>query len=216
MRNILIGCFLLLNVFSVHKADAQLTDFMWHRGFMFGQTTLPAFNLPADTFNLMGRSAFQFGLNWGGRVNVHNIDDDHSLSLHVDVIYSVFLERGWLQSPARVLGIGGGFQIPIVVNYNIGHMASKNALADRGFAFGLGVEINRMRYVPGNIDLTKIEINSGTWLQPVLNFGYRYWKDDLKAREFNMQFGWGYVDRLSTSTNFRPNVRLSLHKYINY
>jgi hypothetical protein len=228
-----MGLFLVL---SWSQATAQIDNFMWHRGFFFGQKALPAFNyfpdslarvnyMQQDSVSLNGRNATQFGLNWGARVNVYNIDDDHSVSVQVDVLASIYLDPQTLATNFFTMSTGSGLQIPIVVNYNIGHMATKNSVSDRGYAIGLGLEINRMSYRSTTIendisffsfDPNILEINTGVWMQPVLNLGYRYWKGDTKAREANLQIGWGYLDRLSTGSSFRPNVRLSLHKYINY
>lgn len=223
-------CLLSFTKFS----QAQFTDFSWHRGFMLGITTLPAvnyfpdsaalFNYPwADSISATNRLAYQIGLNWGARINLYTINDDQSLSLQADVIASIYLNQAYLMDD--LLGeTSYGFQIPIYVNYNIGHMATKNAVGDRGFGIGLGVELNSFRYAANdptnssfrNYDRRLIESNTGFWMQPMLNLGYRYWRNDNLARELNLQFGFGYIDRLSTGNSFRPNVRLSVHKFINY
>lgn len=234
MRKFLAGCF-LLSMFSVANTHAQITDFMWHRGFMFGQTTLPAFNyFPdsltqlnyqfADSTSRNNRKAFQFGLNWGARVNLFTINDERSISLHTDVLASLYVESNDFTGDDIYSEVSFAWQIPIYLNYNMGHMATKNSTANSGFAAGIGIELNSMRYEIDNVDYSGysaynrgiVEANTSLWIQPVVNLGYRFWKDGIDAREINLQFGLGYVDRLSTGNSYRPNIRLSYHKFINY
>lgn len=225
----------LFFVLMMAQSNAQVTDFMWHRGFFFGQTALPAFNYFPDSLSqqfgfedstsMTNRRALQFGLNWGARVNLYNFDDEHSLSLHADVLASVYLENDVFgQNETGFSEVSYGLQIPVFVNYNIGHMSTKNSAANHGFAVGLGIELNAFRYEIDNVDYSGfstydrslVEANTNFWVQPVLNLGYRFWKDGIDARELNLQLGYGYVDRLSTGTSYRPNIRLSYHKFINY
>jgi hypothetical protein len=232
MRSFLFGLGLLvLQLGLSDSADAQLSDkFLFHRGWIIGNySSAPFYFAPDTTFNQIddtisykNSGGLQLGLNWGGRVNLYDISDEKSVTLHVDLVGSAFVSSGILNG-TRLPDVGLALQIPIVVNYNIGHMATKSSTASRGFGFGVGVEINRvfslLEQTPFYAEAAQrgfSQTASASFVQPVMNFGYRYWNRNDLARELNIQFGFGKSYNFVHGTTYRPNFRLSLHRYFNY
>jgi len=225
---------LALLVSNAGKAQSLSERLILHRGFSMGMLTSPAakftatnwqFNNPSYQYP-SSTSAF-FGLHWGGRFNVYEISSDKTISIHAGAIASIYMSTAlFIPEPGDVMDEQGyALQIPITVNYNSGHLASRDATAERGFVIGAGIEINRLYSIWEREESYKNypEIyegiaEEGAWryVQPVLNLGYRYWNKDDRARELNLQIGFGARDQLSFGSFNRPSARLSLLKYINY
>lgn len=206
-----------------------------HRGFSLGMFTSPAAKFTetpipgqqfTNSYEYPASTSLFYGLNWGGRFNVYELSAERTISIHASVIGSGYISSAFLQSdPGDVMGdFGYALQIPITVNYNIGHLASRSSSAERGFVIGAGLEINRLFSVwereesYKNYSFYSGVAEEGAWnyMQPVLNIGYRYWNSNDSPRELNLQIGFGARDQLSFGTFARPSARLSLLKYINY
>lgn len=226
LRAMLIGFVLL----GSNYAHAQFDQVFLHRGFIFGNYTgAPYYYAPSvayqqrdDTLSYKNNRSFQMGLNWGGRMNLYDFSDQKSISLHVDFVGTGYLGSGLIKEE-QLGDLGLALQIPIVVNFNFGHMATSQSPSSHGFGVGLGVEINRVYSLIEKTVLYTIaadrgflQAGSASFVQPVVNFGYRYWNSNDKARELNLQFGFGKAYHYVHGTSYRPNVRLSLHKYFNY
>lgn len=211
--------------------EAQLSDkVLLHRGWMFGNySSAPFYFAPDttfrsvdDTISFKNSRGLQIGLNWGGRVNVYDISAEQSITLQIDLVGSGFVSSGVL-NPSHSPDIGVALQIPIVVNFNMGHMATPKSTSSHGFGVGLGVEINRVFSL---LELSSFyeEANKrgfaqtapASFAQPVLNLGYRYWNGRDLARELNFQLGIGKSYAFAHGTSYRPNFRMSLHRYFNY
>lgn len=207
-----------------------------HRGFSAGMFTSPAAKFTAiippgqsfadPSYEYPTSQSLFVGLHWGGRVNLYDFSPEKSISLNIGFVGSGYMSAAYLQSdPGDVMDeLGYALQIPITVNYNVGHIASRSSNGETGFVVGAGIEVNRL-FSTWERDFSykhsvfyKGVAEEGAWnyIQPVLNLGYRYWNSNDKARELNLQVGYGAVDRLSYGNFSRPSVRLSLLKYINY
>lgn len=225
-KTLFLSLLLLLTCFVAHSQS----PIMLHRGWIIGNYTgAPFYFAPApqwqaieDTMSYKNNRGLQLGLNWGARINLYEPNDLQSVSLHVDVVGTGFLSSGYIRED-RLVDLGLALQIPVVVNYNWGHMATRSSSAERGFGVGLGVEINRVyslleasEFYETASERGFAQIGSASFVQPVVNFGYRYWNKNDRPRELNIQFGFGKMYRFEHGNSFRPNIRLSLHKYINY
>lgn len=234
MKTRLFYCLLLL--FAQTAAAQSIADrFIAHRGFAFGILTAqpakysflnPGSTSP-NTTTYTSSTAVSFGLNWGARFNVVEFSEEKSISLHVDAVGSSYVTTNLFSPNSTVSSMSDAgliLQIPITVNYNMGHLATRLSTANNGFGFGFGIEINRMSSYFANEEapfyqrLTNatFEMGAVNFIQPVVNLGYRYWNRNDKARELNLQFGFGARDGMSFGTFGRPTVRLSMHKFINY
>jgi len=222
---------LLFFALFIACATAQgQSPIMLHRGWVIGNYTgAPFYYAPSpqwqaidDTMSYKNNRGLQLGLNWGGRINLYELNDLQSVSLHIDLVGTGYISSGFIRDD-RQADLGLALQIPVVVNYNWGHMATRSSSAERGFGVGFGVEINRVFSTLESTELYETanrrgftQTASASFVQPVVNFGYRYWNKNDRPRELNLQFGFGKMYRFENGNSFRPNVRLSLHKYINY
>ena len=225
-----LGCCILF-LGSAIDTSAQLSDkFLFHRGWVIGNySSAPFYYAPDttyrqidDTLSYKNSNGLQLGLNWGGRFNVYDFSDEQSITLHIDLVGTGFVSSGLLNE-TRLPDLGFALQVPVVVNFNIGHMATKASTASKGFGFGLGVEINRVFSLLEQSTFYSEAATRGfaqtataSFVQPVFNFGYRYWNGNDLARELNVQFGYGKSYTFVHGTSYRPNFRVSLHRYFNY
>jgi len=127
-------------------------------------------------------------------------------------------------SAIPAIGLGGplngnngglSLNIPLIVDYNIGNVATYTADQDKGFVVGVGIEYTKAPLIGGSITISSasnqgesnIVLQSG-WVEPVLELGYRYWNKNNKAKEFNLKVGYG--------SNGAFTARLSWLKCIGY
>lgn len=235
MKARLLSLLFTLLLAQISEAQSFADRFIFHRGFAFGMLTAQPAQYSFSNFGsstpgtttYAASTALSFGLNWGARFNVVELSEEKSISLHVDAVGSYYATTNLFSldgSDDRMADAGLALQIPIVVNYNMGHLATRLSTANSGFGVGLGIEINRLYSVFANEDATyyqsqpsaNFEMGAVNFVQPVVNLGYRYWNRNDNARELNLQIGFGKRDELSFGTFSRPTVRLSLHKFISY
>ncbi|MBA4302862.1 MAG: hypothetical protein C0424_01415 [Sphingobacteriaceae bacterium] len=225
-RAFLLSVGLWIGAFFAHGQS----PIVFHRGWVIGNyTTAPFYFAPSqawqsteDTLSYKNNRGLQLGLNWGARINLYELNSLQSVSLHLDLVGTGFISNGFIRND-RLPDLGLALQIPVVVNYNWGHMATRESSAERGFAVGLGVEINRVFSLLEASSFYEVANQRGfaqtaaaSFVQPVLNLGYRYWNRKDRPREINLQLGFGKMYRFEHGNSFRPNLRISMHKYINY
>jgi len=140
------------------------------------------------------------------RYNLKEYDANHSLSL------SVLPAIGAGESFQGGLG---SFNIPLMIEYNSGNVATYTSDQDKGIVLGVGIEYTNAPLLAlyaitaydANGNIVTISQHTG-WVEPVAEFGYRYWNKRNKAKEFNIKFGYG--------GNGAFTARLSWLKYIGY
>jgi hypothetical protein len=126
------------------------------------------------------------------------------------------------------LGIGGGtsgefanalgilsFNLPVMVEYNIGNVSTYTADQDKGFVIGVGFEVTAAPLIPiVHVAYTDVDNNTQTmapanvWAEPCFELGYRHWNKNNKAKEINLKVGVGGKGAFT--------ARLSWIKYIGY
>ena len=106
----------------------------------------------------------------------------------------------------------GSVAVPVLIEYNMGNIATFSSDKDHGVVLGFGIEYVK---APLSASATSLEGITNTvsftpttsWVEPVFEIGYRYWNKRNKAKEFNLQLGYG---------GGGYNLCLSWNKYIGY
>jgi len=221
-------------ILSYVKSDGQrLSDyFVAHRGFFVGSLQTAKLALVVrdvngnDSINFVldKRVGYQIGLNWGGSLLLYKISERQSIRLATSLAASFYSSRnnGTYNSLLNY-DAGYAFQIPIVLNYHLGHMSSVDNPDEHGFHFGLGIEINQVTSIEDPVDGLNRQfsrayfvVDNHDFMQGVVSMGYSYWNRRDKARTLNLQFGFGKTSEFYGTSYSRPSVRLSLHKFVGY
>jgi hypothetical protein len=143
------------------------------------------------------------------RYNLTEFNNNASLSISV-------LPAIGIGGPLVDNGVTGALSlnIPLIVDYNIGNVATYTSDQDKGFVIGVGIEYTKAPLIGGSVTVennyggpTSVAISTG-WVEPVLELGYRYWNKRNKAKEFNLKLGYG--------SNGAFTARLSWLKCIGY
>ena len=104
----------------------------------------------------------------------------------------------------------GSIAIPVILEYNGGNIATFRSDKDKGVVLGLGIEYVKAPLTVATGDFALSDATyapPSTWVEPVFEIGYRYWNKRNKAKEFNLQVGYG---------GKTYSVCLSWNKYIGY
>lgn len=136
---------------------------------------------------------FQFNLASfyvGGRMNIANITDNATLSLHTKptvgfgLAYEIFDGGNWYSS---------GVSIPVLLEYNYGIASRYKTLKYSGFFVGGGVEYFMYPLVGFSLSDTDVRMNEyqKKWISLVFSGGFRYMNDKNITKEINFSVGIG-------------------------
>jgi hypothetical protein len=148
------------------------------------------------------------------RYNLTEFNNNSSLSAAAIPDIGLGISGGAAGEFANALGILS-FNLPLMVEYNIGNVSTYTADKDKGFVIGAGFEVTAAPLVPiVHVSYTDVNNNTQTmapasvWAEPCFELGYRHWNKSNKAKEINLKFGVG--------ANGAFTARLSWIKYIGY
>ena len=194
--------------YTFSKGFTALTDF----------TKSPSFpnRDSSQVLHVNGFSLLSYTIN--PRLNLYEFSERSSVSVETPMSLSLHI------SP---LGIGS-VNVPVILAYNYGTVATHYSGMSKGFSAGLGLEYTQ-------VGLLKLKQEEGvapkySWMQPVMVMGYRYRTRRYKAKEINLKVGYGEAERvplkqtdaLMQTINSRsmPNrtmsLKISFVRYINY
>lgn len=193
--------------YTFSKGFTALTDF----------TKSPSFPNQDSTqvFHVNGFSLFSYTIN--PRINLYELSERSSVSVETPMSLSLHI------SP---LGVGA-VNVPVVLSYNYGTVATHYSGMSKGFSAGLGLEYTQ-------VGLLKFKQEDGitpkyAWMQPVLVMGYRYRTKRYKAKEINLKVGYGEAERVplkqtdalsqtssSSVANRTMSLKISFVRYLNY
>jgi hypothetical protein len=178
----------------------------------------PAF-LNHDSTRFMTGSGFSlltYTIN--PRINLFEFSEQAAISIETPLSLALHI------SP---LGIGS-VNVPVILAYNYGAVATHYSSLSKGFSAGIGMEYTQ-------IGLLRFPVEEGVspryaWFQPTMVMGYRYRGRRQKAKELNVKVGYGQPDRLPLKvTNDLQqtignrmvasptvSVKVSFVRYINY
>ncbi|CAN5839240.1 hypothetical protein BH24BAC1_BH24BAC1_17950 [soil metagenome] len=193
--------------YTFSKGFTALTDF----------TKSPSFPNQDSTqvLHVNGFSLLSYTIN--PRLNLYAFSERSSVSVETPISLSLHI------SP---LGVGA-VNVPVILAYNYGTVATHYSGMSKGFSAGLGLEYTQ-------VGLVKFKPEEGivpkySWMQPVMVMGYRYRTKRYKAKEINLKVGYGEAERValkptdalphsgnSSVANRTMSLKLSFVRYINY
>lgn len=156
------------------------------------------------------------------RYNIFRIDDDRSLSLNVPVSLGL--------TSVRCNDGSRGFlslSVPLMLEFNSGAASNFSTLKWTGWMFGAGADFNVFPLISNEkyayfdqFDARKIVQPSHSWIQPSVEFAYRWINTDQNTRELNLKMGYGLpykVNGVAGSETYHPfSVKISYFFMINY
>jgi hypothetical protein len=212
--------FSLFFVFSQATAQKSFDErYILSSGFtaLMDFTQGPSFSNRDSTKVLSGSGFSLISYTITPRINLYEFSEHAALSLETPLSLSLHIST---------LGLGS-VNVPVMVSYNYGAVATHYTARSNGFAAGAGLEYNQ-------IGLLKFIPEEGVkprhaWVQPVVAMAYRYRGRRYKAKEFNLKIGYGQSERVplkqtdlprqTTSSSMVNNptlsVKFSFVRYIN-
>lgn len=156
------------------------------------------------------------------RYNIARIDDDRSLSLAVPPTLGL--------TSIRCKDGSTGFlslSIPLMVEYNSGVASNFSTLKWKGWMVGAGADLNIFPLISNEkyaysdaVNVPKTIQPSHSWVQPSVEFAYRWINTDQNTREVNFKVGYGFARKIQGVEKvevFHPvSAKLSYLFFINY
>jgi len=148
------------------------------------------------------------------RYNIVELNKDQSLSLSALPAFGLGVSFGTTINTDEVAFCS--FDLPLILDYNIGNVSTYNTEKENGFVIGAGVEYTKAPLIGGAIPGPWYDKNGNefipnpmtSWVEPVVELGYRYWNKNNKAVGYNLKIGFGNSGAFT--------ARLSVLKCIGY
>lgn len=162
-------------------------------------------------------SYFTYGAKF--RFNVLNINDNASLSLHVQPALGV----SYSQNSKNDETFWGSLSIPMMASLNFGNVATRNTQKRNGFGVAVGIEYylggliangpasETFTYVDSTGNNAFISSSIGTktaiWLAPAAELSYRFFTRNQRAHEVSFLGSFGKTPPLKTDPQFQVVVQ---------
>jgi hypothetical protein len=148
------------------------------------------------------------------RYNIVELSKDQALSLSGLPAFGLGISFGTTVNSDEVAFCS--FDLPLILDYNIGNVSTYNTEKENGFVIGAGVEYTKAPFFGGAIPGPWYDKNGNefmvtpvtSWIEPVVELEYRYWNKNNKAVGFNLKMGFGNSGAFT--------ARLSVVKCIGY
>lgn len=179
-------------------------------------TKAPSF-ANADSTKVLAGSGFSLlSYTITPRISLFEFSEHAALSLETPLSLSLHVST---------LGLGS-VNVPVLLAYNYGTVATRQTAMAHGFSAGLGVEYTQI----GLLKFTQEESVKPrySWVQPVLAMAYRYRGRRYKAKEINLKMGYAEAERVllkgtdatlrtihNPVTNRTLSLKVSFVRYVN-
>lgn len=176
--------------------------------------TTYAYGSPYATYSTNFFTLDMFSLLFRFRYNLIELNKDQALSLSALPTFGLGVSFGTSINTDEVAFCS--FDLPLILDYNIGNVSTYNTEKENGFVVGAGVEYTKAPLIGGVILGTWYDKNGNafianpmtSWVEPVVELGYRYWNKNNKAVGYNLKVGFGNAGAFT--------ARLSVVKCIGY
>lgn len=162
-------------------------------------------------------SYFTYGAKF--RLNVLNINDNASLSLHVQPALGV----SYSQNSKNDETFWGSLSIPMMAGFNFGNVATRNTQKRNGFGVAAGIEYyigglisngaasETFTYVDAAGNNAFVTSSNGTktaiWMAPAVELSYRFFSRSQRAHEVSFLGSFGKTPPLTTDPQFQVVVQ---------
>lgn len=151
------------------------------------------------------------------------IDDSHSLSFTMPLTFGL----SYLTANDGS-GAYGSLSVPLMLQYHSGVASNFETPKIRGWMVGLGAELNVFPLISSEQfkpkktpDPDELIYGKHNWIQPALEFSYRWLNRDDNCREVNLRGGYGFskkwLDQNGVEQQIAPfSIKLAYIISINY
>lgn len=201
-------------------------------GLQFGQTSLTNYQMVDTTDNVVDlerkkRETFFAAINYTVRTNLYTINNNNSIAIDLRPTLGFYFsntkelnDRKLIYNEPmlnpRVL-----FQLPILLEYNLGVLSTVDSDLDHGLGVGFGINYQRIfdaeHYNPDYFSFDKHQLYTGPhnmW-QPTISLAYRRWGSNSFCYEYAVKYMFANEEFRANSFD-RNTILFNVNAYINY